>query len=159
MHVVLADLVRHEEAEPGYDIPDAWRALTGKGRARMRETGKLVQQNANIDLIYTSPLVRAVQTAEILIDALGMEEPMYARGEIANPPSLQSIIDLVNGVAANVRGVAIVGHEPTLSELAAEMLGIESYPRGFKKGSVLALDWDRDAKRAKFRWLILGKGP
>ena len=156
---VHAYLVRHEEAEPGYDIPDAYRALTAKGRSRMRETGKAVLQHAAIDLIYTSPLVRAVQTAEILIGALGMDEPMFAREEIANPATLRSIIDLVDNVPANVRGVAIVGHEPTLSELAGEMMGLDAFPRAFKKGMVLALDWDRSAQRAKFRWLILGKGP
>jgi phosphohistidine phosphatase len=155
----MAYLVRHEEAEPGYDIPDAHRALTGKGRSRMRETGALVQKHAEIDLIYTSPLVRTVQTAEILLAALGIDEPMYAREVIARPPTLRSIIDLVDGVAANVRGVALVGHEPTMSELAAEMLGIDVFPRPFKKGAVLALEWDRGSHRAKFRWLILGKGP
>jgi phosphohistidine phosphatase len=156
---IHAYLVRHEEAEPGYDIPDANRALTGKGRSRMRATGKMVLQHAAIDLIYTSPLVRAVQTAEILIGALGIDEPMYARDEIAAPPSLRSIIDLIDAAPADVRGVAVVGHEPTLSELSAEMLGLDAFPRAFKKGMVLALDWDRHARRAKFRWLILGKGP
>jgi len=42
MSSVTIYLVRHEEAEPGYDIPDSWRALTGKGRNRMHATGKLV---------------------------------------------------------------------------------------------------------------------
>jgi phosphohistidine phosphatase len=157
--MVTAYLVRHEEAEPGQDIPDGHRALTGRGRTRMRETGKLVLKHAQIDVVYTSPLVRAVQTAEILVDALRMDEPVLARGVIADPPDLTSIIDLVDRTPAEVRGVAIVGHEPTLSELAAEMLNLPSYPRPFKKGSVLALDWDRLQRRAKFRWLILGKGP
>lgn len=152
-----AYLIRHEEAEPGHDIPDGHRALTGEGRARMRRTGELVRQHAHIDLIYTSPLVRAVQTAEVLLGALGLDEPVLARGVIADPPSLRAIIDLIDGASASHRGVAIVGHEPTLGELAAAMLGISSYPRGFKKGSVLALDWD--GRQAKFRWLILGKGP
>src|SRR5262249_37112201 len=156
---VQAYLVRHEDAEPGHDIPDSHRALTGKGRSRMRQTGKLVREHAKIDLIYTSPLVRAVQTAEILIDSRGMAEPLFAREVIAHPPTLRAIIELVDGVPANVRGVAIVGHEPTLSELAAEMLGINGFPVQFKKGAVLALEWDRTVHRAKFRWMILGKGP
>jgi phosphohistidine phosphatase len=156
LHVYL---VRHEEAEPGYDIPDALRALTGKGRQRMRTTGKLVLQHAEIDLIYTSPLVRAVQTAELLATELGFDEPLLARDVIANPPTLGSVIDLIAATPAGVRGVALVGHEPTMSELSAELLDISHYPRPFKKGSVLALDFDRTKKRATFRWLILGKGP
>jgi phosphohistidine phosphatase len=157
--MVTAYLVRHEEAEPGYDIPDAHRALTGHGRARMRRTGKLVLEHAQIDIIYTSPLVRAVQTAEVLAQALGIDEPILARGVVADPPQLHAIVELVDRVPADIRGVALVGHEPTFSELAAEMLGLPSYPRPFKKGSVLALDWDPAKRRAKFRWLILGKGP
>lgn len=152
-------LVRHEEAEPGYDIPDAHRALTGHGRTRMRSTGKLVLKNANIDIIYTSPLVRAVQTAELLAAEIGLDEPLLAREVIANPPSLSKIIDLVVQTEANIRGVALVGHEPTFSELAAEMLDLAQYPRPFKKGSVLAIDFDRSKRRGKFEWLILGKGP
>lgn len=152
-------LVRHEDAEPGYDLPDAHRALTGHGRKRMRDTGKLVLEHATIDLIYTSPLVRAVQTAELLATELGFDEPLLAREVIANPPSLASIIDLVAGAPANTRGVAVVGHEPTMSELAAELLDLAQYPRPFKKGSVLALEFDRAKRRAKFQWLILGKGP
>ncbi|MCK6545901.1 histidine phosphatase family protein [Myxococcota bacterium] len=159
MSIVTLYLVRHEEAEPGYDIPDSWRALTGKGRRRMRETGKLVVQHADIDVIFTSPLVRAVQTAEILAHAIGLDEPVHARDVIANPPRLQSIVDLATETDASVRGVAIVGHEPTLGELAAELLGIPTYPRGFKKGSVLAVDYDRVQKSGELKWLILGKGP
>jgi phosphohistidine phosphatase len=152
-------LIRHEEAEPGYDIPDGHRALTGKGRQRMHATGKLVREHADIDLVYTSPLVRAVQTAEILVDELGFDEPVLARGVIASPPSLRALIALIDGVTADVRGLAIVGHEPTLSELSAELLALPAYPRTFKKGSVLALDYQRGQGKATFRWLIVGKGP
>jgi phosphohistidine phosphatase len=156
LHVYL---VRHEEAEPGYDIPDAHRALTGHGRSRMRSTGKMVVQHANIDVIYTSPLVRAVQTAELLAAEVGLDEPLLAREVIANPPTLDRIIDLLVQTEANIRGVALVGHEPTFSELAAEMLDLAQYPRPFKKGSVLAMDFDRTKRRGTFKWLILGKGP
>lgn len=151
-------LVRHEEAEPGYDIPDSHRALTGHGRSRMRSTGKAVLEHAKIDLIYTSPLVRAVQTAEILANELGFDQPLLAREVLANPPTINSIIDLVASTAANIRGVALVGHEPTLSELAAELLDLAEYPRPFKKGSVLAVEFDRTKRRGTFKWLILGKG-
>lgn len=158
-HALTIYLVRHEEAEPGIDIPDEYRALTAKGRARMRETAKLVMNHARIDLFYTSPLVRAVQTAEILIGAFASSVPMLAVELIASPPTMAALVDLIDRTPDGVRGLAIVGHEPTLGELAAELLGGGMRLSSFKKGSVLALDYDRKAGRAVFRWLILGKGP
>jgi phosphohistidine phosphatase len=150
-------LVRHEDAEPGHDIPDSHRALTGLGRTRMRKTGKLVLEHAVIDVVYTSPLVRAVQTAEILAGELGIDETVLARDVIANPPSLQSIMRLVDDTTATARGIAIVGHEPTLGELVAHLLGLDQY--GFRKGGVLALDYDRKTKKVTFKWVINPKGP
>jgi phosphohistidine phosphatase len=62
--------VRHGiavERIPG--VPDSFRELTGKGRRRFRKTARaFAQLGRSLDLILTSPLVRAVQTAEILAE-------------------------------------------------------------------------------------------
>src|SRR5437870_2544482 len=91
-------LVRHEDAEDAdASTPDAHRALTGRGRSRMRATGKLVaEQEGRIDCIYSSPLVRAVQTAEILAGAIGLEEPLSIRPEIASPPTIGRLVRLID---------------------------------------------------------------
>lgn len=160
MATVDVFLIRHEEAESSFDLPDGHRALTGNGRRRMRRTARLVRdQPETIDVVFTSPLVRAVQTAEILAEALGLDGPIFSRAQIADPPTIDSVIDLVRSVPGDARGVAIVGHEPTMSGLAATLLDLPVYPRPFKKGSVLALSLDRNTEDCRFKWLILGKGP
>src|SRR5437762_13257084 len=71
-------LVRHGIAEEGHEkLRDGSRPLTDKGRRRFQKTARAFGKlGRRLDLILTSPLVRAVQTAEILA---GETEP----GEVA----------------------------------------------------------------------------
>src|ERR671929_2162184 len=64
-------LVRHGIAVEGGDgIPDDFRVLSDKGRRRFQKTARTFgKRGRELDLILTSPLVRAVQTAEILAGA------------------------------------------------------------------------------------------
>jgi phosphohistidine phosphatase len=150
-------LVRHEEA--GEAENDADRVLTGLGRRRMRATGKLVAaQPGRIDWMFSSPLLRAVQTAEILAGEVGLDEPLVIRPEIASPPNVRSLVRLLESVPAGVEGVAMVGHEPTLGVLTSTLLGSSSKLTGVRKGAVIALETDR-AGAYSFRWMILPDGP
>ena len=65
---------------------------------------------------------------------------------------------MLDGLRADQRRVAIVGHEPTLSYVASHLLG-DRMQRSFSKGMILALDYDANAGRATFRFLIDGDGP
>jgi len=134
-------LIRHEDAEPGHDIPDAHRSLTGLGRRRMRATSALFASREQLDIILTSPMVRAVQTAELLAAGLGHDEPIKADRAIAEPQSVGDFLSVLDGLRADQRRVAIVGHEPTLSYVSSHLLG-SRLPRSFSKGMILALDWD-----------------
>src|SRR5439155_1844546 len=60
-------VVRHAPAVESGAGPDAQRTLTGKGRKRFHKTARAFgRRGEKLDAIFTSPLVRAVQTAEIL---------------------------------------------------------------------------------------------
>jgi phosphohistidine phosphatase len=149
-------LVRHEDAEPGYAIPDAHRGLTAIGRARMRKTAELfAAREGVVDAILTSPLVRAVQTAEILARGLGHDEPILARGVIADPPSADAFLAVADEVEG-ARRIAIVGHEPTLSHIAAEVVGKPGLPFSFEKGMIAVIEWDT---HSRLRYVISGDGP
>jgi phosphohistidine phosphatase len=153
---MLVYLIRHEEAEDGgYD---AHRALTGNGRRRIRKTAALLAKEAPIiDRIHTSPLVRAVQTAEIVADRAGLDEPLLVSPEIANPPSLQALVDLIDGAPIATQGLVIVGHEPTLGALVSRLL---NRPRtGLSKGEVYALIYDRSQKSFELSFRIDPDGP
>jgi phosphohistidine phosphatase len=154
-------LVRHAEAiERSGTTPDASRYLTTKGRLAFRKIARRVRR-AGIapDVILTSPLLRAVQTAEILAERLKHEGPVVVAKELSpgfDLPALRSLL----AEAGNPREAAFVGHEPDLGTLAAMLLDV---PGGFplRKGAVLALEADGSVRKgsAKFLWMEDGKPP
>ena len=152
-------VVRHEEAEPGHTVPDSHRSLTAYGRRRGRQTGQLlVQRPETIDTIWTSPLVRAVQTAEIMAGALGIDDAVSAAHLLVEPPTLEALVDVIVNCPANTQGLMLVGHQPTLGALIGHLLR-QAYVRSIQPGAVVALSVDRHQRSATFRWAIEGITP
>jgi phosphohistidine phosphatase len=153
-------LVRHAEAiEPSGTTPDASRYLTTEGRLAFRkiarEAGKAGIAPA---VIFTSPLLRAVQTAEILSERLKHEGQVVVARELSPGFDLQALRSLLTG-AGSLGEAAFVGHEPDLGILAATLLALPGR-LPFRKGAVLALEADGSAPEgaAKFLWRMDGKG-
>jgi len=136
-------LVRHAIAAERDDEKwpdDAKRPLTHAGAARMRRIVKgLVSLDVEIDLILSSPLVRAVETAEIL--ARGLDRtPEIQQLPILGPEAAPAkMAEAIAAAAGRVSGVAVVGHEPSLGELAAWLIGAKT-ALPFKKGGVGRID-------------------
>src|SRR4051812_19864292 len=88
-------IVRHAAAEDvPAGTPDAYRPLTTKGREKFRKTARKVAVKVrSIDLIFTSPLVRAVQTAEILAGELA-HDAVRVLPALAGHPA-QEVLDAV----------------------------------------------------------------
>jgi phosphohistidine phosphatase len=134
-------LLRHAIAETrGPKWPDdRLRPLTPEGVTRMRRAVKGFEKLAEpIVLILTSPLTRAVQTAEIL------SKGMATHPEIATMPALApggtpSALALAVSRYTRPRALALVGHEPDLGELAAWLIGARE-PLPFKKGGMCRID-------------------
>lgn len=105
----------------------------------MRRAAKgLVALNDGVDVVLTSPLVRAVQTAEILVRAWSPHPELVTLPalDIGVPPGR-----VIEGLApyGKATGVALVGHEPGMGELAAWLIGAR-VPLPFKKGAVCRID-------------------
>lgn len=153
-------LVRHAEAiEQSGTTPDASRCLTTKGRLAFRKIARRVRK-AGIapDVIFTSPLLRAVQTAEILAERLTHEGPVVVAKELSPGFDLQDLRSLLMS-AGSPGEAAFVGHEPDLGLLAAALTAApEAFP--LRKGAVLALEADGSVRKgsAKFLWRMDGKG-
>ena len=153
-------LVRHAEAiERSGTMPDALRYLTPKGRLVFRKVARRVRrEGAAPDVVFSSPLVRAVQTAEILAERLKHKGSVIVGKQLSPGFDLKDLRLLLAG-AGNPREAAFVGHEPDLGDLAATLLAL---PEGFplRKGAVLALDVGPGAPKgtAKFLWRTDGKG-
>jgi phosphohistidine phosphatase len=127
-------IIRHGHAvDEGPGLGDEQRYLSKKGRKAVREIGRALRdEKVELDAILTSPLVRAVQTAELLaerLDFLGVIEvlPQLCPGV---PPRLVAAELPSRGVR-----VAVVGHEPGLSMLGAFLCGRPAFPP-LRKGQV-----------------------
>lgn len=136
-------LFRHGHAideTPG--LSDAGRALSGKGRKTTRKVARWLARRGKLRPtdIWTSPLVRAVQTAEIAAEALGLEDEVSVSADLSPGSNAD---DLMRKLAEH-RGTGplmLVGHEPDLSVVAALLLGERSYS-GLKKSGLLAIEWE-----------------
>ncbi|NUQ74883.1 MAG: phosphohistidine phosphatase SixA [Polyangiaceae bacterium] len=137
-------LFRHGQAideTPG--LGDAARALTGKGRKATRKMSRwLARRGSKLrpTEVWTSPLVRAVQTAEIAAEALGLSDEVSVHAELMPGASPD---DLLKKLAEHrsTGPLMLVGHEPSMSAIAAQLLGERSYP-GLKKSGILAVEWE-----------------
>jgi phosphohistidine phosphatase len=134
-------IIRHGIAVPSGTpgISDGERPLTRKGRRRFQDVARgLAEICERPDVLLTSPLPRAVETAEIAGEAWGgitpTSEAVLAEGGVDQ-------ILAVLAQHAPDQHVAIVGHEPTLSSLLARLLGSGATERfAFRKGGVAHLD-------------------
>lgn len=134
-------LVRHAIA---FERDDRWpddtkRPLTHKGTARMREVvDGLLEMNVELDLVITSPLVRAKQTADVLLAGFP-DPPALAVSESLSPGGTPAAVAEVLSRHTKLKNIALVGHEPSLGDLGAFLIGAKA-PLAFKKGGVACIE-------------------
>ena len=151
--------VRHATAvERSAEIAEEERYLTPDGRVFFRKTARtMLKKDIEPDLILTSPLIRAVQTAEILAETLSYVGPLVVADELApgfDFPALQKLLT----EHQPVNELVLVGHEPDFSSLIVTLLNLTA-EFNFKKGAAISLRLDpaRPEKPALFKWLAAGK--
>ena len=134
-------LVRHAiAAERGSEWKDdTKRPLTERGVSRFKEEVKgLRRLDVALDEIFTSPLVRARQTAELLAAGLDGKPPVKVLDALAPGHTPAAVMTQLARVAKR-RRIALVGHEPDLGELAAHLIGA-GRALAFKKGGICRID-------------------
>lgn len=153
-------LVRHGvAAERGDDYPDdSKRPLTSAGIARLRKEGKALDAlGVVLDVIITSPLARARQTADTLAESM-KSHPQVIVSDALTPAGTPS--GVFQELAKHMRKgrMALVGHEPNMGELAARFIGARE-PLAFKKGAVCRIDFDVFPPKGlgQLRWFVTPK--
>jgi phosphohistidine phosphatase len=150
-------LVRHAiAAERDEEWPDdTKRPLTDAGIARFKEAVEgLKWLDVEIDEIFTSPLVRAKQTATLLAHGLGNKTSVKTLDALAPGHTPRQVMIELSRTAKRHR-IALVGHEPGLGELAAHLLGAaRAVP--FKKGGVcyIAIQGLMSRRPGELEWLL-----
>jgi phosphohistidine phosphatase len=151
-------VVRHAEAvERTAEVHEEGRYLTPEGRSFFRKTARtMLDKGIKPDLILTSPLLRAVQTADILAETISYAGPLVATEELAPGFDMQALQKLLE-TYPETREMVIVGHEPDLSGVIVSLL---SLPGGFafKKGTAVKLKVNPGnlSEPAAFKWLASG---
>jgi len=157
-------IVRHAIAEDRIAFAksgksDDERPLTAEGHSRMQRAARGLRSLVpTIDLIATSPLKRARQTADI-VAAEYETKPVKTVPPLSGDGDLDGVIDWLGRQGAGLT-VALVGHEPDLSTLISHLLtGTSSAAVTMKKGAVCLLEFEGEVKAgaAVLRWLLAPK--
>jgi phosphohistidine phosphatase len=120
-------LIRHAEAVPEDEAgTDADRWLSARGREAARGLARLLRdQRVELDGIATSPLPRAVQTAELVAAGLDYLGPITVVPGLAPGCHPRRAAEQLGTLG---HAVAVFGHEPGISGLGAFVLGRPSFP-------------------------------
>jgi len=121
---VLLYLLRHAEAET-HRADDFSRKLTENGEKQARKIGSfLAERHIKPDLILTSPVLRARQTADLAAGELKAGVPTEAPWLACGMNPERALAELAG--YAKLESVMIVGHEPDFSTLVAHLLDLGS---------------------------------
>ena len=138
-------LIRHARAQERTALAqrDHARRLTEAGRKDMRRAAKGLRKiSPDLDILASSPLVRARETAEIVERVFGGPE-ITELAALAPGAAAEELLNWLRDQRAGT--VALVGHEPDLSRMAAYLLTGET--RGFlelKKGAACMLEFESE---------------
>ena len=128
-------LLRHGEAVPHESKPDADRELTARGERQAIAAGEgLARLGVEFAACYTSPKVRARDTARLACDALNVEP--VEEDSLADGFDRDDALELVYAHGDDGR-VLVVGHEPSFSQVVHDLTGGRI---DFKKGGVAAVE-------------------
>lgn len=136
-------LLRHGIAEEGSSqIGDADRALTSDGRRKLRQVlTHVADAGVKIDLVLTSPLKRAVQTAEVAVGCLKPKPETLVSKTLSPGATVEDVWSEIR-THRDFEALLLVGHNPLFGNLASFLLGAPELLVDFKKGAVMRIDFD-----------------
>ena len=157
----MYDLIifRHGEAQERGRGADETRALTGPGKAEVRRVARgLKRLGVNPELILTSPLVRAEETAQIAADILKPEAGLRICDALSPGGTHAALFKELSSLSRS--RILLVGHQPDLGELASVLVwGSPTAGIVFKKAGVARIVTANlpPAATGELRWLLTPK--
>jgi phosphohistidine phosphatase len=121
-------LLRHAKSswkDPG--LADFERPLNDRGRKAAEAMGKFIsKQNIPIDLVISSPAVRARQTIELVLRS-SRRSPALRFDQRVYEASPSRLLEIVTEIEDNPKAVLLVGHNPGMEELLSSLVGEEQH--------------------------------
>jgi phosphohistidine phosphatase len=153
-------LLRHGVAEEGkIGASDADRALTQDGRRKLRQVlASAAEAGVQPSLILSSPLKRALQTAEIAKQVLGYKESVLHTNVVLPGGNPEEVWDEIR-LHKDSGSLLLVGHNPLFAYLSAYLLGTPDAHIDFKKGAIMRIDFESLSSRPRgtLRWYLTAR--
>ncbi len=135
---ILRHAIAVQRGTSGYPNDD--RPLTEDGKEKMQKAARgIASLIDDIDVILTSPLLRAHGTAKLVAEALGADHKIEICAELLPGNSSKKLL-LHLAKYKSLQSVIIVGHEPDLSYIASALLGSNASIIEFKKGALCCIE-------------------
>ncbi|MBN9389932.1 MAG: phosphohistidine phosphatase SixA [Chloroflexi bacterium] len=154
---MLIILARHADRETLTTRPDSEQVLTEKGIQQAVQLGqaldrRLAVQGGRVSLVLTSPYQRAVQTAQLMAQEMGLPAESVQTLQALAPDGEGSVHETLQAVTETEHhGVIVVGHGPDLAALADRLCGqaVE-----LKKAHSLGIERDAERHIGRLVWLV-----
>lgn len=153
-------LLRHGIAEDrsatGRDFD---RRLTDEGKEKLRKVLKrAAKDGVEISLILSSPLVRAMETAQIAADELKYNSEIVRTDGLTPDSSPQDVWKEIRA-HRDEPAVLLAGHEPLFSATVAYLLGSSRAMVEFRKGALVRIDFASVGAepRGVLQWMLTPK--
>ena len=140
-------------AREAWNGSDETRPLTPDGTARMAQAAKgMARLGLEVDLILTSPLTRAVETADIAARALAKHDVLAQDSRLSPGFGIKELVNILSD-HAKTKAMLLVGHEPDFSNTTAVLIGGGRLV--MKKGGLALVEIKDEAiPRGELVWLL-----
>jgi len=153
-NAVILYFLRHGKAGQPRAHQDDARELTPRGVAALRAAAPLWRRlKLRPNVVISSPLPRALQTAELFVEGAGLDEPPVMDDRL-RPGADWADMAAAAAELPGAQRVMFVGHEPDLSSAVAELTGATSVR--LRKGGLAAVDFEGAPQpgRGELAWLL-----
>jgi phosphohistidine phosphatase len=155
--LILRHGIAAEPGAPGLEN-DSARPLIPKGERRLRAAAAAMRKmELSFDLILSSPLLRAKQTAEIVSAELKLKKRLQFSDALTPGGSVKDLLRQLDELRPAPENVLLVGHEPYLSRLIALLVSSSGDAAiEMKKGGLCKLEVEelRHGQCARLAWLL-----
>jgi len=144
-------LIRHSIAENiSIDKKDFDRELTEEGKFVINKSSEAWKNYiGNVDVVLTSPLMRAIQTAEIIASNLQNIPNVLRDNNLGTGSRTADLIDILNSL--EFKNVVVVGHQPDLSYHINNFCGTGRFNLAFPPASLAKIEFDNSIKFGRGR--------
>jgi phosphohistidine phosphatase SixA len=146
-------LIRHADREYAPGIPDHEQLLTNKGIKDSKKLGQVIALHENnVVAVFSSPFLRAVQTAKYLLPYFQTLQEYRVVDVLAlDPPESSTALRLLVESCREKSCIALVGHKPSLEQLVTDLCNEKV---NLKKAHALCLELDDNLKQGRLLWSL-----